>query len=57
MLNYKPKMFEESKKSTASENLIVNILVFVGIFLIIILAESVIPTILSYDEIQSELGG
>ena len=55
MLNYKPKMFEESKKSTASENLIINILVFIGIFLIIILAESVIPTILSYDEIQSEL--
>lgn len=55
MLNYKPKMFEESKKSTASENLLVNILVFIGIFLIIIIAESVIPTILSYDEIQAEI--
>ncbi len=55
MLNFKPKMFEESKKSTASENLLVNILVFVGIFLIILIAESVIPIILSYDEIQAEI--
>lgn len=55
MLNFKPKMFEESKKSTVSENLLVNILVFVGIFLIILIAESVIPIILSYDEIQAEI--
>lgn len=55
MLNYKPKMFEESKKSTASENLIVNILVFIGIFLLILLAESAIPLILSFDEIQSQI--
>lgn len=48
-------MFEESKKSTVSENLLVNILVFVGIFLIILIAESVIPIILSYDEIQAEI--
>lgn len=48
-------MFEESKKSTASENLLVNILVFIGIFLIILIAESIIPVILSYDEIQDEI--
>lgn len=55
MLNLKPKMFEESKKSTASENLLVNILVFIGIFLIILIAESIIPVILFYDEIQAEI--
>lgn len=52
MLNIKSKMFEESKKSTASENLIVNIIVFIVIFLIIMLAESIIPTVLSNPELQ-----
>lgn len=52
MLNLKPKMFEESKKSTASENLIINIVVFIVIFLIIMIAESIIPTILSNPELQ-----
>ncbi len=52
MLNIKSKMFEESKKSTASENLIINIIVFIVIFLIIMLSESIIPTILSNPELQ-----
>ena len=52
MFNLKCGMFEESKKSTSSENLIINIIVFIAIFLIIILTESIIPTILSNPELQ-----
>lgn len=55
MLNLKPKMFEESKKSTASENLIVNIIVFIVIWAVIIIAESVIPATMSNDELQQRL--
>lgn len=52
MLNIKSKMFEESKKSTASENLIVNIVVFIVIFVVITLAESAIPSMMSNGELQ-----
>ncbi len=52
MLNLKPKMFEESKKSTASENLIVNIIVFAVVLVVIMIAESVIPTMMSNSELQ-----
>lgn len=52
MLNIKSEMFEESKKSTASENLIINIVVFIFMFVIIMLAESVIPAVLSNPELQ-----
>lgn len=55
MLNLKSEMFEESKKSTASENLIVNIVVFIIIWALIIIAESVIPGIMSNDELQQRL--
>ncbi len=52
MLNLKPKMFEESKKSTASENLIANIIAFAVVMLIITLAESIIPAMMSNSELQ-----
>ncbi|MDE7098702.1 MAG: hypothetical protein K2O60_06110, partial [Ruminococcus sp.] len=52
MLNIKSKMFEESKKSTASEKIIVNIIVFIVVFFIITLAESVIPSVMSNSELN-----
>ncbi|MCM1133445.1 MAG: CPBP family intramembrane metalloprotease [Ruminococcus flavefaciens] len=55
MFNIKPKMFEEAKKSTASENLIVNIAVFIVIWLLIMIAESVIPGIMSNGELQEKM--
>lgn len=51
MIKLECKMFEESKKSTVSENLIINLIVFVFIFLICLVAESVIPTVAAYPEI------
>lgn len=55
MLKLKCKMFEESKKSTASENIIITLLVFLFMFVIIQLAESIIPTIMSNDELQQRI--
>lgn len=52
MLNIKSKMFEESKKSTASEKVVVNVVVFIVVFLIIALAESVIPSVMSNSELN-----
>lgn len=49
---YKPKMFKEAEKSTASENLFVNIIVFVLILLIILVAESIIPSIMVNPELK-----
>ena len=49
---YKPKMFKEAEKSTASENLFVNIIVFVFILLIILIAESIIPSIMVNPELK-----
>lgn len=51
MLRLECKMFEESKKSTASENIFINLIIFVFIFAICIAAESVIPTIAASPEI------
>lgn len=55
MLNIKSKMFEESKKSTASENLIVNIIVFIVIWALIMIAEAIIPSMMSNAELQQKL--
>lgn len=55
MLKLKCKMFEESKKSTASENIIITLLIFLFMFVIIQLAESIIPTIMSNNELQQRI--
>lgn len=55
MLNLNSKMFEESKKSTASKNLFSTLITFFLIFIVILVAESVIPTIMSYDELQQRI--
>lgn len=52
MFKLKCRMFEESKKSTASENIIITLLIFFFMFVLIQLAESIIPSIMSYDELQ-----
>ena len=54
-INLNCGMFEESKKSTSSEKNIINIVIFVVIFLIVMLAESVIPTIMSYQDLQKRI--
>lgn len=51
MLKLECKMFEESKKSTASENIFINLIVFVFIFIICLAAESVIPALAVSPEI------
>lgn len=52
MLNLNSKMFEESKKSTASHNIIFNIIAFIILFAVITLAESIIPSIMSNSELN-----
>ncbi|MBO5163463.1 MAG: CPBP family intramembrane metalloprotease [Ruminococcus sp.] len=52
MVKLKCKMFEESKKSTSSENIFINLIVFVFIFAICLAAESVVPTIMASPEIS-----
>lgn len=48
-------MFEESKKSTASKNILITTIIFFFMLLIIQLAESIIPTIMSYPELQKAI--
>ena len=55
MFKLKCRMFEESKKSTASENIIITLLRFFFMFVLIQLAESIIPSIMSYDELQLKI--
>ncbi len=55
MLELKPKMFKESEKSNASENLVILIMSFLFIFGLIFLAEAVIPWLLSKDELNAKL--
>lgn len=55
MFKLKCKMFEESKKSTASENIIITLLVFLVMFVIIQIAESIIPSVMSYSELQQQI--
>lgn len=49
---YKPKIFRDAEKSTASDNLIVNVLVFIFIMAIIMLAEAAIPSIMVNPELK-----
>lgn len=55
MLELKPKMFREAEKSAASENIIINILIFLAVFIIVMLLESAIPAILSMPEIMDRI--
>ncbi|MBR6071016.1 MAG: CPBP family intramembrane metalloprotease [Ruminococcus sp.] len=55
MPELKPKMFRESEKSSVSENLIANIVSFVLIMAIILVAESVIPWIMARDRVYERL--
>lgn len=55
MLELKPKMFREAEKSTASENIIINILIFLAVFIVVMLLESAIPAILTMPEIMGRI--
>lgn len=55
MINLKPKMFEEASKSHASPNLAVQLLSFAALFLVIYLAESIVPAIVSYQPLMELL--
>lgn len=47
MLDYRPKMFDEASKSHASKNIVIIILCFIAVFLVAMILEAVIPTIVS----------
>lgn len=55
MIEMKPKMFRESEKSSVSESLIVNIFSFLIVMALILAAESVIPWIMTKDEITAQV--
>lgn len=55
MLNLHSKMAQEAKKSTASENLIVNIIIFIVMWIIIMVVEAIIPSIMSNGELQEKM--
>lgn len=55
MPELKPKMFRESEKSSVSENIAVNIISFVLIMAIILVAEGLIPWIVAKDAINERI--
>ncbi len=55
MFKLKCRMFEESKKSTASENIFITLIIFLVMFVIIQIAESIIPSVMSYSELQQRI--
>ena len=55
MPELKPKMFRESEKSSVSENIVANIVSFILITAIILVAESVIPWIMARDRVYERL--
>ncbi|MDO4864278.1 MAG: CPBP family intramembrane metalloprotease [Ruminococcus sp.] len=55
MPELKPKMFRESEKSSVSENLVANIVSFILIMAVILVAESIIPWIMAKDAINERI--
>ena len=55
MLDYRPKMFDEASKSHASKNIFVIILCFIIVFVVILLLESIIPAIITFNPMLEEL--
>lgn len=55
MLALKPKMFEESSKSHASPNIWIQLAIFIVVFFIIFIFESIIPAILTVPRLMKEL--
>lgn len=55
MLTLKAKMFEESKKSRAPSNIILQLLIFGAVFFVIALAEGLPSTIIASPKITAEL--
>ena len=55
MIKIESKMFRDSRKSAVSDNIAVNIATFVFMLLLMMIAESIIPLIMSYDELKLRL--
>ena len=55
MLRFKPKMFREASESYVSHNIPVKILIFISAFAVILILESIIPSILTLPEIMEEI--
>ena len=55
MPELKPKMFRESEKSSVSENLVANIVSFILIMVLILIAESFIPWLMAKDAINERI--
>lgn len=55
MPELKCKMFKESEKSAVSDNLLINVLTFIFVFCIIIIAEMIIPWLIAKDAINAAI--
>ncbi len=55
MLRFKPKMFQEASESYVTHSIPVKILIFIAAFVVILILESIIPSILTLPKIMDEL--
>jgi hypothetical protein len=55
MLNYRPKMFDEASKSHASKNIFIISLIFIAVFIVIAILESIVPSIMTMKPLLEEL--
>ncbi len=55
MLRFKPKMFQEASASYVNHSIPVKILIFIAAFVVILILESIIPSVLTLPEIMDEL--
>lgn len=55
MISFRTKMFDESAKSHASGNLFVMVGVFIAVFLVIMLLESIVPAVVSIKPMLNEM--
>jgi len=55
MLRFKPKMYQEASASYVNHSIPVKILIFIAAFVVILILESIIPSVLTLPEIMDEL--
>lgn len=55
MLRFKPKMFQEASESYVTHSIPVKIIIFIAAFLVILILESILPSVLALPKIMDEL--
>ncbi|MBR3759425.1 MAG: CPBP family intramembrane metalloprotease [Ruminococcus sp.] len=55
MLRFKPKMFQEASESYVTHSIPVKILIFIAAFIVILILESILPSVLALPKIMDEL--